>query len=95
MPEKTFTVEKLVASRLKSGVKEYLVRWEGYGDKHDSWEPMENLSNLVEGRPGTEVHRAPKDFHALRFRLKSCPKLLPLLCPLCYLLFGLGRVCGI
>ena len=47
-PEKTFTVEKLVASRLKSGVKEYLVRWEGYGDKHDSWEPMENLSNLVE-----------------------------------------------
>ena len=45
-PEKT--VEKLVASRLKSGVKEYLVRWEGYGDKHDSWEPMENLSNLVE-----------------------------------------------
>ena len=47
-PEKTFTVAKLVASRLKSGVKEYLVRWEGYGDKHDSWEPMENLSNLVE-----------------------------------------------
>ena len=28
-PEKTFTVEKLVASRLKSGVKEFLVRWEG------------------------------------------------------------------
>ena len=42
-PEKTFTVEKLVASRLKSGVKNT-----GYGDKHDSWEPMENLSNLVE-----------------------------------------------
>lgn len=46
-PEKTYTVEKLLASRLAGGKKEYLVRWEGYTEKHDSWEPMENLSNLV------------------------------------------------
>ena len=47
-PEKIFNVEELIASRLKGGVKEYLVRWEGYDAKHDSWEPMQNLSNLVE-----------------------------------------------
>ena len=45
--EKTYTVEKLLASRLADGKKEYLVRWEGYTEKHDSWEPIENLSNLV------------------------------------------------
>ena len=47
-PEKVYNVEKLLASRLAGGKKEYKVRWEGYGEKHDSWEPMENLSNLVQ-----------------------------------------------
>lgn len=47
-PEKVYNVEKLIASRLQGGVKQYLVRWEGYTEKHDSWEPMENLSNLVQ-----------------------------------------------
>ena len=46
-PEKVYNVEKLLASRLAGGVKQYLVRWEGYDSKHDSWEPMQNLSNLV------------------------------------------------
>ena len=47
-PDKTFNVEKLLATRLKSGKKEYLVSWEGYDSKHDSWEYVENLANLVE-----------------------------------------------
>ena len=46
-PEKVYEVETLLASQLKSGKKEYLVRWKGYAAKHDTWEPMENLSNLV------------------------------------------------
>ena len=46
-PNKTYNVEKLLASRLSGGKKEYLVRWEGYSDKHDTWEPITNLSNLV------------------------------------------------
>ena len=47
-PEKTYNVEKLLASRLVGGAKQYLVRWEGFNEKHDTREPMENLSNLVE-----------------------------------------------
>ena len=49
--EGVYTVQSVVAKRTarqRGGKVEYLVRWEGYGDKHDSWEPMENLSNLVE-----------------------------------------------
>ena len=47
-PEKTFEVEKLIASRLVGGHKEYLVRWQGYESNFDTWEPMTNLSNLVQ-----------------------------------------------
>ena len=32
-----FEVEKVVKTRTRKGKKEYLVRWMGYGPKHDSW----------------------------------------------------------
>jgi len=32
-----FEVEKVVRSRIRKGKKEYLVRWMGYGTKHDRW----------------------------------------------------------
>ena len=32
-----FEVEKVVRTRTRKGKKEYLVRWMGYGPKHDSW----------------------------------------------------------
>ena len=46
--DKTYQVEKFIASRLANGKKEFLVRWQGYEAKHDTWEPLENLANLVE-----------------------------------------------
>ena len=42
-----YNMEKIVADRLVAGKKEYLVKWEGYADKHNSWEPVENLANVV------------------------------------------------
>ena len=32
-----FDIEKVVRTRTRKGKKEYLVRWMGYGPKHDSW----------------------------------------------------------
>jgi len=45
-----YLVESILAERLtKSGdrtVEEWLIRWKGYSQAHDTWEPIENLAGL-------------------------------------------------
>lgn len=39
-----FTVEKIIDKRLdKDGKTEYLLKWIGYDDKDNTWEPIANL----------------------------------------------------
>ncbi|XP_044260091.1 chromobox protein homolog 3-like isoform X2 [Tribolium madens] len=39
-----YVVEKIIDSRINtSGVKEYYLKWIGYDDKDNTWEPEENL----------------------------------------------------
>ena len=45
--EKTYDVEAIVADRLVAGKKQYHVKWVGYAAKHNTWEPLENLPNVV------------------------------------------------
>ena len=38
-PQSRFQVEKLLNKRVRKGRTEYKVRWEGFGEEEDSWEP--------------------------------------------------------
>ena len=43
-----YEVEGVLNSRLKRGKLEYLVKWSGYTDDYNTWEPESNLDNSKE-----------------------------------------------
>ena len=44
-----YIVEELLKKRSRKGKTEYLVKWVGWDDKHNSWEPKSNIldKNLI------------------------------------------------
>lgn len=43
--EDEMEVEKILDKRIINKVKQYKIRWKGYGSDIDTWEPIENLKN--------------------------------------------------
>lgn len=73
--EEEYEVAEILDSRRHRGKLQYLVRWEGYDESHNSWEPVENVehaSDLVNAfhrrRPNAPRALAAADFASLKFR---------------------------
>ena len=40
---KVYSMEEILDKRINNGKAEYLISWEGYGPKENSWEPESNI----------------------------------------------------
>ena len=47
--DEMYVVEKILKERTRNGKKQYLVRWRNYPPAFDSWEPAENVQDVLEG----------------------------------------------
>ena len=60
-----YEVEEILNSQLKWGKLEYLVKWSGYMDNYNTWEPESNLDNSKEAI--NDFHKSnPSALHKLR-----------------------------
>jgi hypothetical protein len=42
-----YEIEKILDKRVRNGVTECLIRWKGYTEEYDTWEPEQNLCDTA------------------------------------------------
>ena len=68
-----YAVEWIMAKELEEGQEWYLVRWQGYGAAHDSWEPASNLAQSATELVAAYEARAAELVHTCEQSLASRP----------------------
>jgi len=58
--EEGYVVEEILDSCLRHNKLEFLVKWEGYTNENDSWEPEDNCRN-VHNTIATFYHKYPQE----------------------------------
>ncbi|CAF1627004.1 unnamed protein product, partial [Didymodactylos carnosus] len=63
LPEAQFIVEKIIGKRRRRGITEYFLKWQGYPESDNSWEPEGNihpdLIEQFEKQDNTKQHIKP------------------------------------
>ncbi|CAH2003320.1 unnamed protein product [Acanthoscelides obtectus] len=44
--DRVYAAERIIKKRNRKGVTEYLVKWKGWSQKHNTWEPEENILDV-------------------------------------------------
>ena len=75
--EKEFIMEKILDSQIINRRLCYLIKWEGYGIEHNSWEPADNVhapecvTEFHRNHPGAPHNIRFADFDTIPFRTLS------------------------
>jgi len=71
--EEEWMVEEILDSRMVNWKLRYLVKWEGFGVEHNSWEPWDNVhapelvADFYRRHPGAACHIRAVNFHSIPF----------------------------
>jgi len=75
--EEEWVVEEILDSRMVNRKLRYLVKWEGFGVEHNSWEPWDNvhapdlMADFYWRHPGAARHIRMVNFRSIPFRSVS------------------------
>jgi hypothetical protein len=75
--EEEWIVEEILDSKMMNRKLRYLVKWEGFGVEHNSWEPWDNvhaqerIADFYRKHPGAARHIRAIDFDSIPFQTSS------------------------
>ncbi|XP_050056604.1 chromobox protein homolog 5-like isoform X2 [Aphis gossypii] len=71
-----YPIEKILHKRTKKGKVEYLVKWQGFNEFHNSWEPQKNLNcdELIENFDVKVKKENKKNQPECKYKLRNSTK---------------------